>query len=81
MNVRLAALDALAREVGRPAVRSEIVHALPAQASPLMQIALVDLLVQINDGESRDVLKEMLRKPGLLPEVKKRIEMGIRQIL
>lgn len=81
VNVRLAALDALAREVGRPAVRTEIVHALPAQASPLMQIALVDLLVQINDGESRDVLKEMLRKPGLHPEVKKRIEMGIRQIL
>ena len=81
VNVRLAALDALAREIGRPAVRSEIVHALPAQSSPLMQMALVDLLVQINDGESRDVLKEVLRKPGLHPEVKKRIEMGIRQIL
>lgn len=81
VNVRLAALDALSRDIGSPAVRREIIHALPEQASPLMQVALVDLLVQINDGESRDVLKQGLTRPGLHPDVRKRITQGIQQIL
>jgi hypothetical protein len=81
VNVRLAALDALSRDIGSPAVRREIVHALPEQPSPLMQVALVDLLVQINDGESRDVLTQALTRPGLHPDVRKRITQGIQQIL
>lgn len=74
VNVRLAALDALSHDLTDPVVRHEVIQALPAQTSPLMQIALVDLLVQINDQESRDVLKAVSGRPGLVPEVRKRIE-------
>jgi hypothetical protein len=81
VNVRLAALDALSRDIGTPSVRHEIIHALPDQASPLMQVALVDLLVQINDRESREVLQQALTRPGLHPDVRKRITQGIQQIL
>ena len=81
VNVRLAALDALARDISSPDVRHEIIHALPGQASPLMQVALVDLLVQINDRESRDVLQQAMNKPNLHPDVLKRIKQGIQQIL
>ena len=81
VNVRLAALDALAKDISSPDVRREIIHALPEQASPLMQVALVDLLVQINDGESRDVLQQAMNKPNLHPDVLKRIKQGIQQIL
>jgi anti-sigma factor ChrR (cupin superfamily) len=81
VNVRIAALDALSREIGTPDVRREVIHALPDQTSPLMQIALVDVLVQINDGESREVLQEVMKKPGLLPDVRKRMQQGIQQIL
>jgi len=76
VNVRLAALDALSRELADPSVRHGVIQALPAQTSPLMQIALVDLLVQLNDQESREVLKAMAGRPGLVPEVRKRIEEG-----
>ena len=81
VNVRLAALDALARDISSPDVRHEIIHALPGQASPLMQVALVDLLVQINDRESRDVLQQAMNKPNLHPDVLKRIKQGIQQRL
>ncbi|HEX7573498.1 MAG TPA: HEAT repeat domain-containing protein [Bacteroidota bacterium] len=81
VNVRLAALDALSRDLNSPAVRREIIHALPDQTSPLMQVALVELLVQINDRESRDVLQQALTKPDLHPDVRKRITQGIQQIL
>ena len=81
VNVRLAALDALAKDISSPDVRHEIIHALPGEASPLMQVALVDLLVQINDRESRDVLQQAMNKPNLHPDVLKRIKQGIQQIL
>ena len=81
VNVRLAALDALAHEMGNAAVRHEIIRSLPRQSSPLMQLALVDLLVQINSGESRDVLEQALKRPQLHPDVQKRIKQGIQLFL
>ena len=78
VNVRLAALDALSHDLADPGVRHEVIQALPVQTSPLMQIAMVDLLAQLNDQEARAVLKEMGERPGLAPEVRKRIDEGIR---
>ena len=77
VNVRLAALDALTRDLSQPRVRQEIIRSFPAQNSPLMQAALVDVLVQMHDPESRTVLQEALKKPGLNPSVQKRIKQGV----
>jgi len=81
VNVRLAALDALSRNLGDPVIRRDVIRALPAQKSPLVQVALVDLIVGINDAEARDVLRSAAQMPGLLPDVRRRIEQGIRQTL
>ncbi len=81
VNVRLAALDALARNLTSPSVRREIIQAFPGQKSPLMQVALVDLLSRINDAESRHALQQALNDPDLLPEVRKRIEQGLGHVL
>jgi len=81
VNVRLAALDVLSRSLGDPAVRRDIIRALPVQRSPLVQVALVDVIVGINDEGARDALKGAAQLPGLLPDVRKRIEQGIRQTL
>ncbi len=78
VNVRLAALDALTHDLKNPTVRDDVIHALPEQPSPLMQMALVDVLAQINDRESRQVLRQALDKGDLHPDVRKRIiqELG-----
>jgi len=81
VNVRLAALNALSQHMGNPAVRREIIRSLPGQSSPLMQLALVDMLVQINSRESREVLEQALNKPRLHPDVQKRIKQGIQLFL
>jgi hypothetical protein len=81
VNVRLAALDALSRNLVDPVIRRDVIRALPVQKSPLVQVALVDLIVCINDAEARDVLRSAAQMPGLLPDVRKRIEQGIRQTL
>jgi len=56
VNVRLNAVDALAKFASSPEVRKALVDSLPVQDSPLVQIALVDLLVQL---EARDAVPAM----------------------
>jgi hypothetical protein len=59
VNVRLAAIDALTRYADLPGVRSGAVAALSAAAPPLVQVALIDLLVQVREPSSRDALRRL----------------------
>ncbi len=77
VNVRLAALDALSHSLNSSTVRREIIGAFPEQKSPLMQMALVDILSKINDSDSHAALRQALDTPGLLPEVRARILQGL----
>jgi HEAT repeat protein len=47
VNVRLSAVDAL-QKFATPEVIRAMVDAIPVQDSPLVQIALLDMLVQLN---------------------------------
>jgi HEAT repeat protein len=47
VNVRLSAVDALQKFAGDPEVVRAMVDAIPVQDSPLVQIALIDMLVQM----------------------------------
>jgi hypothetical protein len=53
VNVRLAAVDALRRFAASPETRRAVVEALPSQTTPLVQVALIDLLVDFKDTECR----------------------------
>ena len=80
VNVRLAALDALARSARQPAVRRELIQSLPKQTSPLVQIAIIDLMVEMQEKESVEALRKMMSSPGINTEVKKKIEQSIQQL-
>lgn len=81
VNVRLAALDVLKDMVNQQSVRKELIESLPKQKSPMLQIALVDLMVQLQEKESVGVMKEMLTNPNLNASAKQRLEMGIKQLM
>lgn len=80
VNVRLASVDALGRFLADPKVRDEVVDALPAQTSPLVQIALVDLMVEEGVKQSEPVMKKMVADPNVNKTVKQRIEVGLKQL-
>lgn len=48
VNVRLSAVDALQKFAGDPEVVRAMVDAIPVQDSPLVQVSLVDMLVQVD---------------------------------
>jgi len=59
VNVRLAAVDALRRFAASPETRRAVIDALPSQTAPLVQVALIDLLVDFKERSAAGVLKTL----------------------
>lgn len=79
-DVRLAALDALKHFSGQPRVRSELIDALQGQQSPLVQIELIDLMVELGEKGALQRLKEFVQEQDLNPVVRQRAQAGIVQL-
>jgi hypothetical protein len=80
-NVRLAAVDALYLFRSRPGVRESLVNSLAVQTYPLVQVALIDFLVEVREARAAEALKSLIERDELTPEVKKRAEQGLKQII
>lgn len=81
VNVRLAALDALKPFVKSSKVRSGLIASIAKQDSPLVQLALADLMVNIQEKKSVDALKQLLEKDNTPQEVKSKISESIEVLI
>ncbi len=72
VNVRLSAVDALAKFASNPEVRRALVDSLPMQDSPLVQIALIDLLVQLNVHDAAPAMQKLAQQNGADESVRQR---------
>jgi anti-sigma factor RsiW len=81
VNVRLAAVDALYLFRSRPLVKDNLIRTLSRQNSPIVQVALIDLLVEIRESRAADALKQLLQSAKLNPAVKSRAELGLKQLI
>jgi hypothetical protein len=77
VNVRLATIEALAPLAQDPTVRLGLVHSLVRQTSPLVQVALADVMVQLQEPRSVAPLRALLRQADLDTTVKNKIEQTI----
>jgi hypothetical protein len=80
VNVRLATLEALAPLATDPTVRLGLVHALARQESPLVQSALADVMVQLQERRSVPQLRALLKQADLDGTVKSKIEESIQTL-
>jgi len=72
VNVRLSAVDALAKFADHADVRRALVDSLPMQESPLVQIALIDLLVQLNAREAAPAMQKLAQQADANESVRQR---------
>jgi hypothetical protein len=77
VNVRLAAVDALRKFAGNPEVRNTLDQALTKQDSPLVQIALIDLIVDVRDKGAAPSLQALERSAAANKDVKERAVWGL----
>jgi hypothetical protein len=76
-NVRLVTLEALIQLAHHPKVREGLVQSLLKQESPLMQVALADAMVKLQEKRSVKQFKALLKKDNLNHSIKHKIEKTI----
>lgn len=80
VNVRLSAVDALAKFAGDPEVRRALADSLAVQDSPLVQIALIDLLVQLNAREAAPVMLKLSQDKDANDAVRQRAVSALEKL-
>ncbi len=80
-NVRLAAVEALYLFRNEEGVKDGLVRSLAVQDSPLVQVALIDLLAEIRESRAADALKSLVENEWANPDVKKRAEEALKIII
>ena len=76
-NVRLAALDALSKFYQEPGVQKVLIQSLSIQKDPVVQIALIQLLVLMKEKSVVEDLEKIADDPEMLKAVKDEAYNGI----
>jgi hypothetical protein len=77
INVRLATLEALYPYADTPEVREGLIESIALQDSPLVQVALAEMMVALQEKNSIQPLQQLLEKETTPAEVRREIEKSI----
>lgn len=81
VNVRLVTLDALAKFSDQPEVRAGLVQSITRQDSPLVQVAMANLMLKLQEKGSVVPLKTLLNRQELNKAVRTKIEHTIDKLI
>lgn len=80
VNVRLTALETLSKMTSDPKVREGLIQSIAQQASPLVQSALADIMLSIQEKKSVRSFQQLLKKPETNEAIKTKIQATIHQL-
>lgn len=80
VNVRLVTLEALADLAHDARVREGLVQSLTRQESPLVQVALADVMVKLQEKRSLKPLRQLLGQPGTNDLVRSKLAQTIKEL-
>jgi hypothetical protein len=80
VNVRLRAVDALESLAANSDIQRALVDALPLQDSPLVEIALIDVLTEVNDRAALPALRQLAADPKTNDAVRQRASAGVKKL-
>jgi HEAT repeat protein/putative zinc finger protein len=81
VNVRLSAVEALYLFSQEPRIRERLTQSLARQTSPVVQIALIDLLVASREKQAAEALGRLVKDRQARPEVREHAESGLKRLL
>ena len=81
VNVRLMTLDALTHFAGDAGVREGLVQSIVQQESPLVQSAMADVMLKLQEKRSIQPFKKLLLQKQLNTMVKSKIEQTINRLI
>jgi len=80
VNVRLAVVDALFLFAKDDRVKDGLVASLGRQESPLVQVALIDLLTEAREQKAVDALKALIADDKIHPDVREKAKQGVKNL-
>lgn len=80
MNVRLAALEALMTYASHSFVREALVRSITKQESPLMQVALADAMIDLQEKSALKPFSQLLDSTLVEESVKSKLESTIKTL-
>lgn len=80
VNVRLAAVDALRTFGASRSTRDAVVQALPGQTEPIVQVALIDLLVYLKETDAAQELRHVAADDATNSGVRQRAEWALERL-
>jgi hypothetical protein len=80
VNVRLATVDALRQFGDQPVVRRGLLEAMARPQSPMVEISLIDLAVDLREKESLAALRQLTKDQTLDRSVRERAEKGLTEL-
>jgi hypothetical protein len=78
-SVRAAAIDAIGPQLNTPAVGDELMGLLEKSESPLVQLALVDLILRHGNAQQLEQLVKLTERGALHPELVQYVKSAIRR--
>ncbi|KAA3618716.1 MAG: HEAT repeat domain-containing protein [Calditrichaeota bacterium] len=80
-NVRMVALEALQKFTHEPHVRIGLVHSISNQTSPAIQLALVNIMVRLQEKNAVQHFQKLLHENPVENDVREKIEKSIVALL
>ena len=80
-NVRLAVLDALIQFSNTPKVRAQLVNSITNQNSPLVQVAIAELMLHLQESKAIKPLKKLLDNKDLIEPAREKILFAVNEII
>jgi HEAT repeat protein len=80
VNVRLAAVDALHAFGSSAAARSKVLSSLEMQDAPLVQVAIIDLLVDLKETDARPELRRLAENVSTDAGVRQRAQWALERL-
>lgn len=77
VNVRLAAINALANFKNEPTIRNALITSLKKQEDPIVQITLINLMVEMKEKRAIEELKEIIEDSTNIESVKDEAHMAV----
>jgi hypothetical protein len=81
VNVRLSALEALAALGNHPEVRTGLIKSISTQDSPVIQLAIADVMLKLQEKGSISPFKQLLKQRGLDENVRDKVKQTITKLI
>ena len=81
VSVRLMAVNALAHYAAHPMAREALIQSIVQQESPLVQLALADVMLALSEKRAVEPIRRIISRPTVDYSVKSKLEATVSQLL